>query len=531
MNMQANNSELGTIFSLVANSGTADARVMKQARALTRAGYRVRIYARSEEGYPAQEKIDGIEITRFDCYSFEGISREELEALLTELDLYSLFSSHLDSAIDINTRLQAISPHYSKLLLELRTVGARVTKLKQTKARLKAEQGTQKRSFPQAKILRLLRRIKERLIGKNQNSNSAYKTATVELSNEIKIRDQIRASLGNFENVQALNKELHNHMFYMRYALFAANISRLELDQNPDIIHSHDLYTLVGAIALASKTGAKVIFDAHEIETERTPSLALEKKEFIDMLERTLLTNVQQVITCCDSSKEFYSKRFSRSIPEVVMNAPDFSDIKNDEPIINIRATLGLTENEHLLIYTGGVGREGRGMDKVVAALSFLPDVHLAILGPRHQLNDAWLQEAAHKEGTYERVHLLPSVPANLVVNTIRTADVGVCAFQDISLNHRYAMPNKLFEMTFADIPICVSNLPEMANFVERLGNGLTMDETCPRSIANSIQQILNHPGKYKLTEHSYAVLQSEFSWNTQAKKLINTYSNLIGVQ
>jgi UDP:flavonoid glycosyltransferase YjiC (YdhE family) len=85
-------------------------------------------------------------------------------------------------------------------------------------------------------------------------------------------------------------------------------------------------------------------------------------------------------------------------------------------------------------------------------------------------------------------------------------------------------MPNKLFEAAYASLPICVSNLPEMAAFVERLGIGAVMDQTSPESIAETIMKVLANPAAYVPSERAQEILKREYSWTHQAESLLNVY-------
>ena len=123
---------------------------------------------------------------------------------------------------------------------------------------------------------------------------------------------------------------------------------------------------------------------------------------------------------------------------------------------------------------------------------------------------------------------MLDSVDARQVVPTISSANVSGIPFQAVSLNHEYAMPNKLFEAAFAKVPLAVSELTEMKRFVEELGIGRVMDQRNPKDIAEVIKHILNNPEQYTGAHNISTVLQEEYSWAAQAKQLIALYNELL---
>lgn len=346
-----------------------------------------------------------------------------------------------------------------------------------------------------------------------------------------KTRDDVQQNREHgvlWSNIGIASNRLKQNLHFCRYGLYAINLSREFLALKPAIIHVHDLPPLLAAVVLGKETGAKMIVDAHEIETERVPPLPPERKSFIDRLERELFTQTDQIITCCDSSADFYAERFFARKPQVVLNAPDFAEQEQSQTGPNVRQVLGISDDTPLIVYTGGVGREARGLDKVAAALRKLPSAHLVILGARNSRNDAWLVAIAEAEGAAQRIHMLPSVPAEQVVAWIRSADVGVCPIQDASLSYRYSMPNKLFEMAFAGLPLVVSDVPEMGKFVGKLGIGVTVDQTNPSAIAAGIRYVLSERDKFVPSDEARKVLSEVYSWPAQITKLLATYDDLL---
>ncbi len=311
-------------------------------------------------------------------------------------------------------------------------------------------------------------------------------------------------------------------IFFCRHALYAMNLIDLEFDEIPDIVHAHDLYTLVGGVGLGRHFGAKVVYDAHEIETERIPPLPPEKKMFIDALERGCLKHVNDLITVSWGCQSFYADRFP--CPKLVMNAPEIADPGGGDIGEDIRARMRLADKVPLVVYTGGISGKYRGLDKVAAALAILPGYHFAVLGPRKAENDAWFLQAAETHGVLDRVELFDPVPARHVTTVIRTANAAICPIQDVGLSYRYCMPNKLFEAAFAELPICVSDLPDMRAFVEELEIGVTMDQTDPLSIASAIKQVCLNPARYRngAPDRLY-----KYSWPAQEVELRRIYEAL----
>lgn len=582
------------VFSLANNSCVHDARVLKQAAALSEAGHDVTIYARTGPEVNARESRDGFKIVRFDCYSLfvNGKSASFEEAI-------NIFQ---DCEPIVRSAFAAAEENAAKMLREKaeRDAKARAERLKaaaearaaEREARLQiareariqakerqsssahqsgrsAARASTQVSFPPPKKLvgafwgqktRLMVRTRARRAIKNVLSipprlarwaRTTRNAAVPETSVDLQAVD-VPATVENMRKADVAPVASTTHagilppatapsqighrirpvddgMFYLRYFLYAYHIAALNLDSRPDIIHAHDLYTLPAAILLARRTGAKVIFDAHEIETERIPPLPAEKKDFIDRLERTLFRETDAIVVCCESSADFYGERLQKDRPSVVMNAPVLSTTKEaDICALEVIDRLRLEAEAEIIIYTGGVGREARGLHIAAAALAHLPNAHLIILGPRHPANDEWLMGEASSLGVSDRLHLIPPVSHNEVVDSVKKADVGICLIQDASLSYRYAMPNKLFEMAFAGLPLCVSDLPEMGRFVRELGAGVTVDQTNPRAVAEAIRHLMDHRDQYVLDENGKGILMDKYSWPAQKRVLWGLYGRLL---
>ena len=281
--------------------------------------------------------------------------------------------------------------------------------------------------------------------------------------------------LSDLRGYHDLRAKIQDISYFTRHAAVAANMLRVSLRFRPDVIHCHDIYPLPAAIALGRLHKARVIYDAHEIETERVPPLPSERKSFIAGIESSSADDVDALITVSAGCRAFYDQVFSRT--ELVMNIPEPS--REEANADDVREMCGVGGTTPLIVYTGAISGKHRGLDKVVRALPLLPEAHLVVLGPRHSISDPWLQGIADEEGVASRVHLLPPVDASAVPATIRNADVAICPIQDATLSYRHSMPNKLFEAAYSGLPICVSNLPDMAAFVRNWVSAWSWTRRC----------------------------------------------------
>ena len=292
----------------------------------------------------------------------------------------------------------------------------------------------------------------------------------------------------------------------------------------PHIIHAHDLSTFPESIRISNLTGSKIIYDSHELESQRI-GLKPFGRLLVYLMEKKYIKHTSTVITVCESISDYLEKKYKIKKPIVIMNAPEVNEYSNIGE--TLRDTLNLSYEVPLAVYVGKI-TIGRGLTKLVYAMQYYSEMHVALLGPSvASVEDKLLIEAV-RLGVRDRLHVVPSVSPDFVMSYIKSADIGVIPIQDVCLSYRFCMPNKLFEMAFSGIPACVSNLPEMKAFIERESVGITMDQTDPKDIARAMRELYQRKDEFIVDEKQRNRLFETYSWETQAEKLKNVYKNIL---
>jgi glycosyltransferase involved in cell wall biosynthesis len=241
-------------------------------------------------------------------------------------------------------------------------------------------------------------------------------------------------------------------------------------------------------------------------------------------IEEKLIKKTDLVITVSKSIAAFLQNKYDIPLPHVIYNSPQISQDKYFDN--NIRKDLSLAASDSLAVYVGGI-TFNRGLEFLVEALIYDHHLHLAMLGPCNNKIKEKLINQATKLNVLNRLHVLDPVEPTQVVNYIRTADVSVLPIQNICKSYDFCMPNKLFESVFADLPVVVSNLKDMGDFVKEFRCGVVVDEKSAKSIYDGIQEVVYNKKKYMITMKNKVNLISEYDWDAQVKKLQNIYHNL----
>lgn len=290
----------------------------------------------------------------------------------------------------------------------------------------------------------------------------------------------------------------------------------------PDIIHAHDLITLPLGEAAAEKVNAKLIYDAHEYEIYRNPPLPIYMKKYVKHIEGKGIDAADHFITCGDLIGGELKELYNFSNMDILYNAPRISPLKG----YDIKQQLRLSEDTPLVVYVGKI-TTGRGIEEIMPVISLLKNVHYACVGPCDEKSEKEILKLAAKNGVSDRFHLVPPVHFDNVVSFIRTADLGIISVMPVTRSYYYAMPNKLFELGFARVPILINDLAEAAPVVKKYNLGEIYDSENPGNLAYYITYMLKHKDNYSKNDELFEEFWYKYSWDTQVKKLKNLYKRL----
>ena len=300
------------------------------------------------------------------------------------------------------------------------------------------------------------------------------------------------------------------------------HVYRDELDRlQPDVIHAHDLATLPAGSLAAAKTGAKLVYDSHELEVHRNVASGRLSRWARFIIERKRVRKADAVVTVCDSIADHLANAYRIPRPIVVMNAPNVSEAFRFDR--DLRTDIGLAKEVPLAVYIGRI-TIGRGIEQCVQALVHWRGGRFALVGPVNQPTVDAAQALARDLGVADRLYVMPPVPPNAVTSYVRTADISLVAIQNVCLSYFYCLPNKLIESAHAGIPVVASNFPELRRFVEISGAGLLIDEKDPRDIAAALANAYRIREQLRPNAAQLAAVNTTYGWPTQKRALEGLY-------
>jgi glycosyltransferase involved in cell wall biosynthesis len=135
------------------------------------------------------------------------------------------------------------------------------------------------------------------------------------------------------------------------------------------------------------------------------------------------------------------------------------------------------------------------------------------------------LEELVQTENLQNKVEFTGRLTIDELTQLTPTADLGLSVEEDFGLNYRFALPNKLFDYIQAQVPVLVSNLPEMASVVNQYKVGEITDSLDPIFLATKISDALENTEKRKYWLANLPKAAAELTWENEEKNIKEIFS------
>ncbi len=284
-----------------------------------------------------------------------------------------------------------------------------------------------------------------------------------------------------------------------------------------DVLLSNDLDTLTANFIAAKLKQKSLVYDSHEYFTE-VPELIHRPRvqKFWERLERKMVPKIKHAYTVCYSIAEIYTKKYG--VPfKVVRNIPVSQKIKN--PSEKEKSP------QKIILYQGAVNM-GRGLKQAILAMHFIEGATLVIAGDGDIKKELELLAETEKLGN--KVEFTGRLPLEELSKLTPKADLGLSIEEDLGLNYRFALPNKLFDYIQARVPVLVTNLPEMAAIVNQYKIGEITASLEPEILAKHIKFALSETENRKMWIKNLEVAAKELTWENEEKIIWEIYSEFL---
>ncbi|MFA5891461.1 MAG: glycosyltransferase [Actinomycetota bacterium] len=288
--------------------------------------------------------------------------------------------------------------------------------------------------------------------------------------------------------------------------------------ERADVYHAHDLNTLAAASWAARLRRARLVYDSHEI--------APEQENIVDpagtaKLERRLIARADAIIHTTPMRAKWAADEYGIPMPVVVRNVPNLRT--RVEPIA-LAEHFGFPEGSKVLLHQGGM-QPNRGIEVLIRSVALMDErFTLALVGPG-RLRPT-LEGLVAELNLQNRVRFHGPVPHEELLRFVAGAWCGFSLLLDTCLNHRWSLPNKLFECVAVGVPVIVSDNPEIAEFVIRNEVGETCDPADSSSIASAVHRL---DERYEGAREAAARTAPTLRWEDESRNLIDLYHQVAG--
>ncbi len=307
---------------------------------------------------------------------------------------------------------------------------------------------------------------------------------------------------------------LHTPRFWRAAAARARNLQ-------PDVIHCHDLDTLPVGWWLKARTGARLVYDAHEdypaMMSLYLPSLMV---WMLSWLERRLLRRVDHTIT---ASTVFADKLRDQGIAPVATIGNYQSlvpfDTLNQSGVAAARSRLGLTPDDLVVAYIGGFTRN-RKLLPLIEAAGDMPDVQILLWGDGHQRA---IIEAAVSGVSNARY--LGWLPAEQVPLYTKLADIIYYCLEPNYPGAIYNAPNTLSNAMAAGRPIIANDVGDLGRIVRQTGCGILVSDTTSEAVRHAVTTLRDPAVRKQMGAAGRSAAETHYSWTAAKEQLQQIYT------
>ena len=323
---------------------------------------------------------------------------------------------------------------------------------------------------------------------------------------------KLKKSLPIQRNYETIRFRLLFNKGFLFYAEFNIRLFIFLLFTKKDLLFSNDLDTLLPNYIIGKLQNKKLVFDSHELFSE-IPELVNKQrvKKVWFFLEKKIIPKLQTVITVSDSIKKHYQNLYGISAI-VIRNIPKIEHINQKNFEID-------TKGKKVILYQGSVNI-GRGIELMIDTMALLDEYLFIVIGDGDILEQ--LNEKVSNLSLHDKVKFIGKKTPEELKELTPNATIGMSLEEDLGLNYRYALPNKIFDYLHANVPVIVADLPEMRSLIKKHLIGEILTERTHKILAKTIINMTSISYEKELK-----TAKKELNWSKEKEKLISIFSKL----
>lgn len=323
------------------------------------------------------------------------------------------------------------------------------------------------------------------------------------------------------ENVRVLGVSNNSKSRIYRATMVASKVLLKAIKTKSKIYHFHDPELIWVGIVLRLM-GKKVVFDVHEnVKAQitdkkwlRFPKLTIKLYSFFEWLAAKMF----YIVIAEDSYEELFEGR-AKPITKI-LNFPIVLSLSQYRKPISEK-----TENG--ILYVGLVS-EARGIIEIIQALAILKSKNIPFvfhcIGPISDEVRLIIESTPDYSTVKDTIVFYGRLPIYEAYRYAKKSKVALSILHPVP-NYIRSYSTKIFEYMAIGIPFIVSDF-KIYEFVKEKGIGFLVNPLHPSEIADKIEGVLiNQIDLEKVISASFEEVSTNYSWESQAKKLIELYN------
>lgn len=305
---------------------------------------------------------------------------------------------------------------------------------------------------------------------------------------------------------------------FLQYAI------RLHRESPFDIIHAHDWMVTDAAWVLKS-FDIPLVTTIHATEQGRMGGLHTDMQRYVNQAEWRLCFESWKIIVNSVHMKEELKNLFQCPADkvEIIPNGTDPShfDFEFDKaPMRHLYAA----DHQKIVLYVGRLVNE-KGVQTMISAapmvLQHYPGTQFLVVGTGYFIDE--LKGLAGRIGVDTNVRFLGYVSDEDLLKLYKIADI-VCI-----PSHYEPFGIVALEGMAANVPVVVSDVGGLRDFVEHMETGITTYAGNAQSLAWGLLEVLRNPDlAEKLRENAFSRVQNIYNWKSIAEKTYDVYRSVI---
>ena len=320
----------------------------------------------------------------------------------------------------------------------------------------------------------------------------------------------------SYQTIRLKNFFNKGFLFYAEYNL---RLFFKLLTLKGDVLLANDLDTLLPNFLVSRLKSKKLVYDSHELFTE-VPELNNKRfvRNFWLNLEKSLLPRLQIMYTVNRPLADYFQEKYPIPV-EIILNVPNRIDrIHIDDSFVDkVKGT------KKMLIIQGRGLNMDRGLEEAVSMMKFLENCILYIIGDGDVIPK--IRKMIRDERLEDKVHLLPPMPYEELIQYTCIADLGLTLDKPTNLNYEWSLPNKLFDYIQCRVPVLASNRKLVSEIVLKNDIGLVVNSFDPEYLSTQVSSIFANEKLLQQWRINLEKVAPNYVWENQEKKLIQIFT------